>query len=144
MRACMASAFTLAVIALALAGVDCSHKSLDYVISGVVVDSGTGAPIDSARVCLSYLDPPFSFAERHLECLTDQNGSFRILFDFEAILIVDVEKEGYLPAGQVLKGGGYLYFALQEVPSQSNAIANDRHRVVNRLSSQRNIRQSGV
>jgi hypothetical protein len=117
----MASVFVLAILAVALAGAGCDHKLVDYIISGVVVDAGTGAPIDSARVYVAYFDPPFSFGERHLESLTDENGKFRILFGFEAVVIVDVEKEGYVPARQILKGGGYPYFALEHVAPVSNA-----------------------
>ena len=108
------------LLALVLAGVvlfgfGCGRNLGDSLIEGTVIDADTRAPVDSARVYATYIDSSRSSQVRRFVGLTDENGQFSKWTGFHAFDIIEVEKEGYLPARQVVHGGGELLFALEKV-----------------------------
>ena len=105
------------VISTVLLCFGCQRTMGDARIRVTVIDAGTELPVDSVRVYCTYVDPvPFhSTRVRRLKGLTDENGQFSTVTAPDAFDIIDVEKEGYLPARQSVHGGGELLFRLERV-----------------------------
>jgi hypothetical protein len=104
----------LGLSAVTGAGCDKIHSYNECIINGIVVDGGSGAPIDGARVYVtSYHSPPLWPEKRHLECYTDGDGELSLWYDSGGVRLFEIEKEGCLPASQTLEGSGQLYFMLE-------------------------------
>jgi len=105
----------MVLASLVFCGFGCGRNLGDSLIEGTVIDADTGAPVDSARVYSTYVDQLHSSQVRSLVGLTDENGQFLEWTGSHAFDIIEVEKESYLPAAQVVHGGGKLLFALEKV-----------------------------
>jgi len=104
----------LALFAVTGAGCDKIHSYNEVIIHGIVVDGGSGAPVDSARVYVTYYrSVPVWPGKRHLECYSAADGEFSLWYDSGGVRLFEIEKEGYLPASQTLEGSGQLYFMLE-------------------------------
>ena len=108
----------LGFLSMTGAGCDKIHSYNECIINGIVIDGGSSAPIDGARVYVtSYHSIPVWPGKRHLECYTAADGEFSLWYDSGGVRLFEIEKEGYRPASQTLTGSGELYFVLErDVP----------------------------
>jgi len=124
MRSCTALTLIVSALTVALLNIDCGEILVDCGIDGTVVDAATGAPIDSARVYVTFISYPPPSGERHLGDVTHENGGFSIWpVGCKGFHVVDVEREGYLPARQIVHGSGPVVFELEKsiLPPLGNA-----------------------
>ena len=123
-RTCAALILILSALTIALLSINCGETLVDCAIFGTVVDAATGAPIDSARVYVTYIGYPPPSGERHLGAYTHKNGGFSIFpVGCKGFHMIDVEKEGYLPARQIVQGSDPVVFELEKgiLPPLGNA-----------------------
>ncbi len=105
----------LSVLAAAGGGCEKIQSYNETIINGIVIDGGSSAPIDSARVYVTSYAAIWP-GKRHLECYTDGEGKFSLWYDTDGVRLFEIEKDGFRPAAQTIEGSGSLYFLLRRLP----------------------------
>jgi hypothetical protein len=119
------AAMIVTTFAVALMGIACPGVKVDCDITGLVVDGDTDSPVDSARVYIASVYIPVGSPEHlepHFVCLTDEAGKFSMFVGCDRIHILDVEKEGYVPARKVVRAGSDVTFTLERLAPSSEGM----------------------